>query len=456
MLTTNLRRLDDALPTTNPQQWLVGYDANEIQALILASSRPLAMLGTSATIAAFDTRMRNALTIFAGGGRGVELASNQEAAKARGERLVSEFRDRTFGGVLATAAVPFDRDDERGSLRWLHMALERAKDAAPPPVAELATPRSRSDECADCHMYTAAHPSQREDQPDERVCRRCLKMVTAGREKQGDLAERIQSLVALGPQIAAVSIDGNNLGDFFSSLDSLAAMQTASEALFELFNSADIEASRHLRHDRVSLATGGDDLRLFLSAPDLLLYIEALVPALERGADELARHPGLRGLAGFGVGIGAVVADSRLPARRLMAHAHDLERSAKRICGPGEARSAIDLAVLTAGTGSIHDPAARDAADRPIAFPRLGPLKTAARRLQDIPGSQRALLAAAGAGDEHEFANLLRYQVARSPQWRAWYTAGGHDWRDPDIVVTERPRAIHFDLARLIGGSDAV
>ncbi|HEY0134497.1 MAG TPA: hypothetical protein VGB85_10465, partial [Nannocystis sp.] len=182
-----------------------------------------------------------------------------------------------------------------------------------------------------------------------------------------------------------------------------------------------------------------------------------LTPAIEDGADELARRglSGLSGLSGLGIGIGAVIADPRLPARRLMAHAHDLERSAKRICRPGHAkavRSAFDFAILTAGTASIHDPTARgEADDRPIAVTQLGPLKTAAQHLARIPTSQRVLLSEAAEYDAAEFANLLRYQVARSTEWQRWYDAGGHDWRDPDIVVQRRPRPIHLDLARLLG-----
>ncbi|HEY0134996.1 MAG TPA: hypothetical protein VGB85_12970, partial [Nannocystis sp.] len=242
--------------------------------MITASSRPITMLGTSAAIAGFDRDMRHERTVFAGGGRGLELAASREEAVARGRMLVSEFHARTHGGVLVTETVPYDATAVRGSLRWLHGALDLAKDAAPPPgLGPLAAPRSKAEECAHCKTYVSTQVSRRKDAPDERVCRRCFELAQAGRAQQGDLAERIQSLVNLDPEgrwIAAVSIDGNNLGDFFQGLDSLERMREASEALSSLFKKADTDARGRLKHDVISLATGGDDLRLFMAGADLL------------------------------------------------------------------------------------------------------------------------------------------------------------------------------------------
>jgi len=421
------------------------------------------MFGASSTIARFDESSRRGGTIFAGGGRGVELVPSEESAASRAAELVDTFRKETCGGVMATAFVPYDPAAPAQSLRWLRRKLDLQKDQAKPPGGII--PSAKNDQCAECGIYHARHRSTRPDWQGEMVCDRCDAMTSAGRHQSREIAERIKSLVDLSPKtarVAAVSVDGNDLGDFFERLDSAEALALASEAIQQIFHKAHQEARRGLMSEQVSLATGGDDIRLFLAWEDLLDYVGALVPAIEREADALARLGApLDRLAGLGIGIGAVVADARLPASRLMAFAHELERSAKRRCRPStqqnktgsRVRSAFDFAVLTAGDAAFRaqDGRPKDPA-RPInmASHAWKKLRRDATLLAKMPRAQLAILAEVHSLDEEEGANLFRYQVARSDDWQKWYHDCDLDWRDPQRVWHERPRPLHLDLVRLI------
>jgi hypothetical protein len=467
------QRIDAARSLVGDRPVLLGYDANGIQALITASGRPLAMLGASSTISAFDLwASASPSTIFAGGGRGIELiAADQAPARAR--RLVERFRADTHGGVLVTATVPFDPTAERDCLRWLRQQLEIAKDQAPPvgeDCDERRFPRTKAEQCDDCREYRA---SEHHNHEGEAICRRCHAMLQAGRHNSQDIDEQVQSLLHLVPEghrVAALSLDGNNLGDFFDSLLSLEETAAASQHIGTIFRDAGEHARKVLRtkHHRdvekykhnklVSLATGGDDLRVFLVDTDLLDYIDAFTQSLHAKADALAAAGGpFTFFKRFGVGIGVVVADPHLPARRLLSHAHDLERSAKRLCHPGhtpQARSALDFAVLTAGEASIFDPLQRkdhDGRPHPCDASWTATCDRA-RALQQIPSTQRALLREAQSTDEPEFANLLRYQVARSTAWQRFY--GEPTWRDAKQVLAQRPRPVHLDLLHLLPDHD--
>lgn len=457
---------------------LLGYDANGIQALITASSRPLAMLGVSTTIAGFDDWARRSVSaVFAGGGRGIELLPHT-AATQRAHELTRKFRDDTYGGVLATAFVPLADRNERASLRWLRQRLELAKDQCPPvgeDCDERSFPRSKAEQCDDCGEHRRALLPGHMNHERKAICRRCHAMVLAGRENARDLDEKVQSLLDLVPEgrrVAALSLDGNNLGAVFDRLETLEATAAFSEALGQLFK-ASAERARDALRDRhrrnqgryrnnklVSLATGGDDLRIFLVDTDLVNYVDAFIRALHDGADKLGARGGhFAPFQSFGVGIGAVVADPHLPAKRLMDYAHTLERSAKRVCrsrpeGGHGARSALDFAVLTAGEASIADPLERNAEDgRPIHLDdKWRELCERARRLGRVPSAQLALLRDAQSSDPAEFANLLRYQVARSTAWQQFY--GEHEWRDGNKVFEQQPRPVHLDLLHILPDDD--
>lgn len=441
--------------------WLVGYDAHGIQELITASNRPLAMLGASTTITRFDEQTAESAvqSVFSGGGRGIELVDGPAAAEERCRVISKDYAEQTFGGVVSAAHVPLDRNDETASLRWLRQRLDLVKDAGRPPGHDsLELYPRKSDQCADCGSYKATHPSAH----GERVCPRCHTMAVRGRDASRRTEEEIQSLLELvgpGEYIAAVSLDGNNLGAFFDSLDSLAATQKASRELNLLFKQANGHALERISRNRVSLATGGDDIRLFLSQSQLLAYLDALIPALHKGADRLAQRPPFRDrFDNFGVGVGVVLADPHLPAKRLMEHAHELERSAKTLChraASPRARSALDFEVLTAGDASKSDPELRPRGDgRPIAFgDRWEALRRDAIALAAVPSAQLALLRDAPTEGTHEFAefkNQWRYQVARLRAWQDWYDQTGRDWRDASNVIADRPRPVHLDLLHLV------
>ncbi|MCY1071202.1 hypothetical protein OV090_41045 [Nannocystis sp. RBIL2] len=438
--------------------WLVGYDAHGIQELITASNRPLAMLGASGTITRFDSYAASSapVSVFAGGGRGVELVDGHDAAIARCRLLEAHYAEQTFGGPLSTAAVPLDRLDQAASLRWLRQRLELLADAARPPGhGYLAAYTRKSDQCADCGGYQATHESQRRDARGERVCLRCHAMTQRGRLASERSGEEIQSLLELAPHgqyLAALSLDGNNLGAFFEDLRTLDDTRRASGALKQVFSDAHAAASRAIGSRHVSLATGGDDIRLFLPQSLVLRYLDALIPELERTAAALAARPPFRGrFDRFGVGVGVVLADAHLPAKRLMEYAHDLEQSAKRHCRTNGPRSAIDFAVLTAGDASRIEPSLRRRGRKPLGFGETweDALRDAAA-LARVPSSQRSLLFDEPADDCKEFGNQWRYQVARHAEWRAWYDATGREWRDAEAVVRDRPRAHHLDLLHFL------
>lgn len=463
------------MPTPRPlhefsDPWLVGYDAHGIQELITASSRPLAMLGASATLRRFDEKSAAEAvhSVFAGGGRGIEVVDGESAAEERRARLVAEFRVSTFGGTMSTASVPLDLSREGASLRWLRQRLALASESCPPPGhGVLSLYDRKADQCADCGIYRAEHRSERRDASGERVCIRCRDMTRAGRVS--DLDEKIQSLLDLvehDEYVAAVSIDGNNLGALFDGLETIEDTRQVSRELDRIFREADARARRQMRRRTpgglVSLAAGGDDVRLFLPHSQVLDYLDVFMPAIHDLADDPELNPSLRGrLKNLGVGVGIVLADPHLPAKRLMEYAHDLERSAKRRSRPGEAsaRSALDFAVLTAGDSSRIDPSARDRDDgRPVAFADWDQIKAETAVLAQVPRAQRALLRDAPPPHSYQFAefkNAWRYQVARSPSWQSWYQAVGANWRDPEEVVRQRPRAIHLDLLHFLQPSPA-
>jgi hypothetical protein len=65
--------------------------------------------------------------------------------------------------------------------------------------------------------------------------------------------------------------------------------------------------------------------------------------------------------------------------------------------------------------------------------------------------AQRRVLDDAAFLDPDEFANLFRYQVARSQQWQHWYEQCQIDWRDRDAVIAQRPGAGLLVLGSLLG-----
>lgn len=460
-------RLRRAREAAGNSPWLVGYDVNAIQEYVTANSRPVAMYGASQLIKSFDAeQLRAPGTIFAGGGRGL-LMLNHADAKECVETLPGKYAERTVGGVLATAKVPWDESKSGASLRWLRLALENAKDAASRPTD--VAPRGKRDQCERCRVFRAVERRHVADEETEFICARCAATTATGRDEHNNR----QSLVELSEdgKIAAISADGNNLGELFDSLDTLAATAAVSEAVREVFRHAHAAAlarSGDKRH--VAPITGGDDIRVFIAPSAVADYVYTLAREVERGAETLGDLDGIlradqrRRFASLGVGVGVVVAGDRTSASWLMERAHKLERSAKSLCRPeknggrGRVRSALDFAVLTTDEAFSEGnaAAAREAGDpRPLALDEATwlPFLARVRALREVPSAQRAVLAESRNLGAEEFANLFLYQVARSRKWQAWYESIGVRWSNRDEVLKNRPDGATVEFLRVLGGA---
>jgi len=488
-------RVERVVAGAGASPWLVGYDANGIQELITASGRPISMRGASEVILAFDKRVRDEeLTIFAGGGRGVLLARSEGEADAKAKELVARYRVTTCGGIMAACAVPLERgrDAQARSIRWLRHRLGIEKDAAPPPTGVL--PDSKASECAYCRNYRGTRDRKRDDEI-EKVCPRCDAMLEHGRRAGDDDEQpsrsREMSLsiekVADRGRIAVIAADGNNLGALFDSLHNLVELAAVSEVVATTFQNAQERALECVPADkRVPLMSGGDDICAFLPPGAVLSYVEALVEVIESSASEychriapLISPATATRLDNLGVGIGAVVANVYYPAWRLVEYARVLEHNAKAPCYEHGWRSGFDFAVVTTEDSMTGDVAHIRSADdiRPLR-PRSPDWETVfrnARALARIPSAQLAVLAAdhairnpEAAGNarprktderqtmsDAEFANVLRYQVARSPAWQDWYKTCGVEWRVPDNVFKHRPTRGLLDLTRLLAHHEA-
>jgi hypothetical protein len=461
-------RIRNAVAAAGRDPWLVGYDANGIQELITASGRLISMRGASEAILGFDKEVRERRrTIFAGGGRGVVLATSREDAVRQERQLIDDYRRVTGGGVMASCAVPLQRGGvaEAQSIRWLRHRLEIAKDAAQPPGGKL--PSGKEDECTYCRRYCAERVRTRDGMP-EMVCQQCDVMLGHGRKTGRSAGERVGEMslsiadIATGGWIAATSADGNNLGRMFESLRSLDELAVVSEAVAACFKDAQERALETICEDkRLSLVTGGDDVRAFLRPRDVLGYVDRLARNVESEAASHARAArGLissnteEALGKLGVGVGAVIANVYYPAWRLVEHAHRLEISAKTACRKRDWRSGFDFAIVTTEDAMTEAPPG--ALDRGDVLPlklctdQLHVAQRHASALLRIPSAQLAILANAPAGPE-EIANLLRYQVARSQAWRDWYTECDVDWRDAEKVFQRRPTRGALELAKLLG-----
>ncbi|MBN1605714.1 MAG: hypothetical protein JW940_03735 [Polyangiaceae bacterium] len=426
--------------------FLVGFDANGIQELITASSRPVAMCGASAMVSAFDTWARDRPgSIFGGGGRGVWLVEGSSAADMARDTLVREYADRTHGGVLACATARLDPARESDSLALLRLRLKNAKDEAPPPRVPL--PRSRAEQCAYCRVRAASTTRRPPGAEAHSICARCDDSVERGGTRARTRHEQGQTLedLALGGRVAAIAADGNSMGVFFAEVGSLMEMAAASQVVDAVFRGAHEAALSEIPEaPRISLVTGGDDILLFL-APDFLLdYVTLLAQKVH---EQTRASSGLVTLLGdklrsslqrVGIGVGAVVAPFHYPASRLLEYAHDYEKSAKSICRGGDgARSAFDLAVLTSGNELTQGRQHCWAEEIPGA--KWSDLRRRASALADIPASQLARLIGTGDLDDVERRNLFRYQVARSAPWQKWFQQIGRDWRSRSQVDEALP-----------------
>ncbi len=448
---------------------LLGYDVNGIQEYITANSRPIAMRGASMLITEFDAQQSKAGALFAGGGRGLFLVTEKRAKELLVE-LPRAYAERTVTGVLAAAAVPWGTD-ERAALQWLKLELQRAKDEARAPSDDL--PGAKGEQCARCRMHiaTTLHAFSNEREP-ERVCLRCDTITKQGR-RSSDAADQhglsLASLFKPGEKtgfVAAISADGNNMGRLFDALDTLeatAAMSAAVAWLFASAHEAAIAAAGVSEREYIAPISGGDDIRVFLAPRYVERYVRTLARTIEDGANSFGDLSGaLRGDAvklakTIGVGIGVTVAGDKTSASWMLQRAHDLERSAKKRCLEGH-RSAVDYAWVSTGEAYLDGASSRregrgDRRPIPLDGVRWEAMVKHTRALAEVPASQRSVIARQRSMSDVEFANLFRYQVARSPKWQSWYADIGSDWRDARRVIDDMPDAAMLDLLRIMEGS---
>lgn len=441
--------------------WLVAYDANAIQDLIAANSRPIAMKGTSALIGEFDRHyLSRADAVFAGGGRGMLLVSTREAAEQLCTDIENDFRRRTHGAVMATGAGPYNHAEQKESLDLLRLRLELAKDMAQPPGGIL--PTARQDSCDDCQAFRKGPPSPRPNSTGEFICDRCAAMIRHGQLT----SENRWSLVDLSDatQVAVLSADGNNLGSLFATLPSLEACATVSALVGEVFLLAQAAAAERVNNRLISVASGGDDVRAFL-APELCIpYLETLTEQVEAGLETAAgilssvlSAVAKEQLQRAGIGVGILIADATFPASRLISLAHRLEDQAKLGCRSSTRRSAfrsaVDLALMSAGELQIEAREVQDTRDgRPFSLESQTWKRTLqqATALKAVESSQRAWLAEMHQLEPAEALNLFRYQVARSDKWQHYFDVIKVDWRQKQRLDDAIPTAGLLTLAKLL------
>lgn len=472
---------------------LIGYDANGIQQYVTRAKPLPYMRGASQQIIDFDRRQSQENDcLFAAGGRGRLLVRGEwdgPAITRRLDALRTRFAQDTGGEVLATGAVPFDPSRPREAMAHLAARLEIVKDAAPPPRhTTLGAPTF--EHCAVCHRRPVAEGCfwWFGQNKNVRACTTCDAIIRRGNWSADRRHERGKTLEDLSVinRVAVVSADGNQMGDLFRSMTSLVDSIVASQAVSDVFQGA-LKAALHDTgvgpEARVTPVVGGDDIRLFIGPEHVFDVIERLVGHLESTVDRCARALGFPPevadhFARIGIGIGCVIGPETHPASLAIAQAHALEVSAKAHGRRGGYRSAIDFIHLRSGDEliegvhrSCHPLGISSFIGRDDEFATA---RRAAAALVEVPASQRNSLIRemdrawdADAEDEErrraeqegrepvrpldpELGNLLRYQVARSPKWQAWYDALGVDWTDGDAVARSAPTHAMLEMARLL------
>ncbi len=464
------RRVDSAIAKAGSAGRLVGFEAVEIQRFVTASSRPIAIQGASAALTSFDQGVaRHTDTIFAGGGRGLMLVPENFAAERIAD-LKTEFRRLTHGSPLSVVDVPFDAANQAGSLRWLWMRQSAAQDACDLERIDLDFALGS---CADCRARAATRPSPKPDAANEQVCERCHALIQRGRDVQRGAAGERWTLdqVAERGLMAVVCADGNHLGHFFRSLDSLAALAAGSKAVSMIFERAHLTALKNSGDEQhISPVTGGDDIKAFLRPSTALDYVTNLLAEVETQASTAGDLGGLlpaksrssERLRELGVGVGVLIAPYHVPITRLVEHALRLEKQAKGMALSREVRSAVRIAILMSdGEPDTTDeddeqehPGRRsERAVRSVVGGDWKQLVEEARSLATVKPSQRSAAANTLKLDPAEFENWFFYQLARSKEWKLWFERCGVDWTDRAAVRQRIPDRAMLSLARLGSGA---
>jgi len=466
-------RVQSARAAADGSAVLLAYDANGIQAFLSASNALPYLRGASESIKEFDRRnMERQGALFGGGGRGLFLVP-EAIADQLGQELVAEHAARTQGS-LSIARAPFDGRSitgEANSLRWLRARMAVAKDEAVPPTR----PARCTERCGDCRVRPAERTFTR-GQDTVQVCALCDSVMRIGRKtaRFEDEAGTTLDTLSLTNRLAVLSADGNEMGRLFSSLSTVESQAIVSTVVSWIFEHGRASATKKCGMDTrtyVAPVAGGDDIRIFFGPEYLLDLVPALVEEIENAASMAAQQLGAldpetaRRVGRIGVGMGLVVGPSNFPASRLLENAHNLERSAKRICGDKGARSAVDIALLSSGTEAQDlDDDARPSRLRLTGggnSPEWAETTRRAVRLMAVPSSQRAALRDAMQSlspvdvsdtsgtarmSRPEVQNLFRYQVARNKKWQEYI---GPEWRTPDID-RRIPTTFELDLAHLM------
>jgi len=467
------RRVASAIANAGSAGRLIGFEAVEIQRFVTASSRPIAIQGASEALKRFDNGVSGHTdTIFAGGGRGLMLVPESIAAKRIAD-IKTEFRDLTHGAPLSVADVPFDPSNEAGSLRWLWMKQAAAQDACDLERIDL---DFNDGPCADCQARAATRQSRKPDAKGERVCDRCDALIDRGRDVQtGAAGERwtLDEIADSRGLMAVVCADGNNLGRFFRSLDSLVTLAAGSNAVSAIFRGAHVNALKNSRDEHhISPVTGGDDIKAFLTPSTALDYVIHLIAEVEKLASNAGDLEGLlpsgsrssERLRELGVGVGILIAPYHVPITRLVEHALRLEKQAKGVALSQSARSTVRIAIMmsdgepdTADEDEDVDkkqPGRRsERAVRSVVGSDWKHLVEDARSLGTVKASQRSAAANTMKLDPSEFENWFLYQVARSSEWQRWFQRCGVDWRDRAAVRQRIPDRAMLSLARLGSGA---
>lgn len=461
------RRVEAAITACGDHAQLIGYDVIGIQDLVFSNRRPKGIKGASSLIRQFDEQFEQKDTptlpkgiqwIFSGGGRGFFLAENESIAKQFCDRIRDSFRQRTKSGTAIAAAVPFEKKNEAGSIVRLFQALDAAKETATPYAGEY--PAGRGDECEGCGRWRGMKQKGPEG-VDERVCVACKHLIQEGRSERGTSLVDVAGDEGL---IAVVSADGNGFGAFFQELDSLKALAAASTAVSRIFSDAHNAALASLKDRQLQYVDpvyGGDDIKLLIPPSALIPYVGGLVKNIMGSISAAGNLNGLlsasqeKRFQTLGIGIGAIIADPVFPATRLIDYAQELEDRAKSNALNDNAtlRSSFDLEWLISYDGDAGIKSERQSSPYlPVepASEKWEQLLTAARALSDIPSSQLTLIGQRDQYSDAEFFNLLRYQVARNPTWKRYYSACQLDWMNPAHLLQGCPDHRLLTVAKLL------
>ena len=353
---------------------LIATDPPGVQELVLASRRPLTVLGASAALAAWDAALEERpelACVFAGGGQSLLLAPLDQA-DAIVASLKAQFKETLFTN-LGAAVLPIsgrELSDPRPGfgrlVEALHLLLRAAQSDDARPGMTLPQPGEKR--CVECATRAGTQATAQ-----GAVCLPCARFGDRGRtERQHWGLEDHGSILDLLPpgqsHAAFLAIDGTGMGAALRRQDTLRDYHRFSRALHRAF---DTRALRELMKSKLGISRvlpvlrGGDDLLLIFQgrgAPEAAL---ALLQSIE---DTLRRE--LPGESGLGAGAGLVLS-GHMTALDAMSLARKLVRSAKDGAKLAKLRSGFDFEVVYGGA-VLADSVEEMRAERTLPLPAFG------------------------------------------------------------------------------------